>query len=288
MTSNRRTATRPTRPFDRRSVPRLSLACLGLIASSCGADTAGTAIEWDMAAVSVIRPGAGDPSAFITSSGWSVELDRADVTFGPVYLHGGEARADAVPSLLRWIGPSKAYAHPADSTFDGGPPLGEVLDQNILDLLASQPMPLGRVHGLEGRAQTFEIQLQPPGYSTPGAASADMTIMNGHSFVFAGVARRGDVERPFFAAGHLGELDPERTISSIPTDVLLVDASERPGPLLLEVRLDDWFRLVDFSALSEQDEEGRFLLPPGTVEGESLRRGIRSRTAYELTWSQRP
>jgi len=241
-----------------------------------------------MAAVSVIRPGAGHRSAFTTRSGWSVELDRAEVVLGPIYLHGGGARADAVPSLLPWLGLSKAYAHPADSTFDGGPPLGEVLDQNVLDLLESEPMPLARVYGLEGRAQTFEIQLHPPGYSTSGAASADMTTMDGHSFVFEGVARRGEVERPFFAAGHLGELETERAITSIPTDVRLLDASERAGPLLLEVRLDDWFRLVDFSALSEQDEEGRYLLPPGTVEGESLRRGIRSRTAYDLTWSQQP
>ncbi|HJL42143.1 MAG TPA: hypothetical protein RMG48_12650 [Myxococcales bacterium LLY-WYZ-16_1] len=281
-------ANRSLAQIHRRAGVRLALAFTAATAVGCGADTAGTAIQWDMAAISTVSPEAGGHDAFTTRSGWSVELDRADVVLGPIYLHGGGVRADAMPSFLRWLGPSTAYAHPADSTFDGGPPLGDVLEQNVVNLLQREPTRLGRVFGLQGRAQTFEIQLHPPGYSTAGPSSTEMTTMNDHSFVFEGVARRGEVERRFFAAGNLGQLESERTISSIPADVLLVDESERPGPLLVEVRLDDWFRFVDFASLTEQDEQGRFVLPAGTVEGDSLRRGIRSRTAYDLHWGPQP
>lgn len=267
----------------RRGALGAARAVLPFLIAACGSETAGRSIQFDVAVEPVAQ--STELSSFESRSGWAVEFDRADVVFGPVYFHAGGERAGLGPSLWEWLGPSKAYAHPADSTFEGGAPLGDVLEQFVVDMLQTAPSSLGRVAGLEGRAESFEVQLHPPGYARAGSQASRMADMDGHSFIFEGVARRDGEERPFVAEGFLGDLDPERAITSIDADVALVDVSERPGPLLLRVQFQDWFRFVDFGALTEQDAEGRFTLPAGTVEGDALRRGIRSRSTFGLEWS---
>ncbi len=277
-------------PIDARIARRVlfASALAALAVSGCGAETAGTPIQYEMAVSSTVSRPTESASSFTLDSGWSVELERAEVVLGPIFIQGGGRRASILPSLLELLGPAKAYAHPSDSTFDGGPPLGEFLDQQVVDLLEKGSTSLGLSDGLAGLAQTFELQFHPPGYATSQPDSPQMMTMGGHSFVLEGVARKDGEERPFLAAGDLGRLASERAVTSIDTDVTLVDVTERAGPLLLSVQLDAWFRFVDFATLSEQDDQGRYLLPQGTVGGDSLRRGIRSRTAYGLSWSPQP
>jgi hypothetical protein len=271
------------------SRPQASLglgAALAVALTACGAGTAGESIQFDVAVLS--EADGESVSSFTTRAGWNVELDRAEVILGPIHLHGGGLRASRWPPILDWLGPSKAYAHPADATFDGGPPLGDVIDQHVVDLLSQGTIPLARVYGLAGQVETFEVQIHPSGYSTVGSKAHRMASMGDHAFVLEGTASKNGEERQFVAAGNLGDEEPERTITSIETDIWLVDHTERAGPLVLHVDVAAWFRFVDFAAATELDERGRYRLPSGTVVGDSLRRGIRSRTAYHLEWSDHP
>lgn len=217
----------------------------------------------------------------MNEAGWLIELDIAQVVVGPVYFHGGGKRASL---WRRLIGPSVAYAHPADATFDEGPPLGDVLDQYVADLATGAPTPLGLVHGLKGQLVTFELQLHPPGASTSGSPASALASMGGNTFVLEGRARKGDHEVPFAAYGDLSEVPAERAITSINADLALEDRRRQPGRLLIEIHVDEWFRRVDFDPSGPADERGRARFPLGSRLGAALRWGIGSKFSYRAQW----
>lgn len=257
------------------------LAALALVAG-CG-DTAGESIEFAAAVRAVVAPSSGEsPGAFVNAKGWAIELERADVVLGPIYLHGGGRRAQAwLPNLI-----PVAYAHPADATFDQGPPLGDILDQHLVDLTGSQPRSLGTVYGLKGQLATLEVQLHPPGASTAGSPEAELAAMGGASFVLEGSARKGEQTVHFAARGNLSDVASERVVGSIDADVALRDAADRPGRLVIEVHVDEWFRQVDLDGEHELDDQGRVRFPLGSRAGNALRWGVGSRFAYSARWSE--
>lgn len=266
----------------------LTLAALAAGSSACGGQATGEAIEFEAAARGVSSTPSG-PRVFRTDTGWSVELEAARIIVGPIHLTGDGRRADRSRSRFPFSGPSVAYAGPGDPTgFEPQPALGDVLDQYVVDLLHPEPTSLGRVFGLKGHLAAVEVQLHPPGHSTPGSSGADLSSMRGHSFVLEGVATRDDRSVRFAAAGHLGNLDAERTVTRIDASLPLADREEQPGQLILDIHVDEWLRQIDFGSLTERDAEGRYQLPADSPPGATLRQGIRSRLAYSLSWSTHP
>lgn len=269
-------------PVRRRSAVRRGwLLAAGLVVG-CG-ETAGESIEFSAAVLPVVGSAAGETSrAFVNARGWDIELDRAEVVLGPIYLHGGGRRAQLwLPSLV-----PVAYAHPADATFDQGPPLGDILDQHLVDLTDGAPSFLGTVFGLKGQLATLEVQIHPPGAASPGSPEADLASMGATSFALEGTARKDGTQLSFAAHGDLSEVASERVIGSIDADVALRDAEERPGRLVIEIDVAEWFRQVDFSREHEVDERGRVRFPIGSPLGNALRWGIGSRFAYSARWSE--
>lgn len=268
---------RPTRAA--RVSAGVILGSLGLLAVRCGGLTAGDLVKYEAAAAAVTTTATATPARFTTATGWTVALDTALVLLGPVYLYGGGERADTwgLPDVL---GPGVAYAHPADATFDRGPVLGDVLDQYVVDLLDPNPTSLGIVPGVEGTMATMELHLHPPGFTALGSPLAELERLGGHTFVLEGTARRGGTSIPFAARGHLEGEPTQRVVESIEVAVELDDREDRPGRLVIHVRIDEWFRFVDFDRLEDRPDS----FAPETVAGAALRRGIRSRFAYGAEW----
>ncbi len=265
------------------ALPRRRTSMLGAItlafaaAAGCGGLTAGDLITYEVAAASTTAT--ASPERFPSATAWTIELDTALVLVGPVYLYGGGQRAESW-GLPAWLGPRVAYAHPADATFDRGPVLGDVLDQFVVDLLDPSPTSLGIVPGVAGTTATMELHLHPAGFTALGSPVAELEPLGGATFLLEGRASRGDVTVPFSARGDLVGQPAQRVVESVEVGVELSDRGDSPGRLIIQIRVDEWFRFVDFARLEDVPDP----FAPETVAGAALRRGIRSRFAYGAEW----
>lgn len=257
----------------RRALRLAALTGLASALSYCGGSTRGTPIELEVEVTATAA--SGDPARFETATGWAVTLDEAAVRFGPVWFYGGGRRASLE---LPRPGLRAALAHPADGTFDRGPVLSEILAQHAVDLLAG-PTPLGTYEGIEGQLETLEVQLRPDGYGPLGIDAA-AAALDGATFRLAGVAQKDGARVPFVAEGDLPEA--QQVIDSIDTDLSL---DGRSGRLVIEIHLDEWLGLVEFSALSTTDPSGDFVFAADQQPTAALHRGLRSRFAYRARWS---
>jgi hypothetical protein len=250
---------------------------------SCGAQTQGRAISFRTAVQGGVADGQTG-AAFVTSKGWSVELQSARTVVGPVYFYGGAPMARSIP--LSSLFASVALACPTHAQYDYGAILGEVLEQHVVDLLADAPTSTGEVPGEAGTCQSAELHLHPPGDDRLAKASpkAAFDQLGGHTVVIAGTATKGETTRPFRVALDIPKEGTMRIVQNIAADVELDDATTKPGTMVVVVLLDAWFDQVDFSSLSETDEDERYLFSEDTQARAALLQAMRNRYSYRVDW----
>jgi hypothetical protein len=235
----------------RRRLAALALATLALaaLATSQGCDATGRA------RVEIPLHGAGSEPGAFDVEGWSVELSRADVAFGPFWLCATES---------------------ADPEFCDAALL-ELRETIALDALDPAPHMLATMPGITGTARSgmFDYGISWPATAT--RARANPGAPEERSAVFLGRATRGAVSFAF-----------EARIEVVPImQGALVVRGQRIAPHAivssddaLVVRVDPraWWRRVDFDRLAARAVDP-VILAPGDPDYEAL---IVAMTAGEL------
>jgi len=252
---------------------------------ACNVETSGEAIRFATAARGITSD--GQPvGEFENSKGWTVNLDRALVSLGPVYFYGGEPMARSTPIFEAFGG--VAHACPTHSQYDYGAVLGEVLSQYAVDLLAAEPTSTGEVDGEAGTCHSIELHIHPVGAEQlPAGSPADeLDELEGASILLEGVATRDEGSVPFRAVLDIPDEGTMRVVQNIEGNVELDDNSNRPGTAVVQILVDAWFENVDFSSLTETDDDGTFLFTEDTQAQVALLQAVRNRYSYSLEWSE--
>jgi len=207
------------------------------------------------------------PLTFVNERGWTITLEKANVTVGPVYLNVIAPLRDDESSFVPWIGVRRAFGD--DDHLGAGRDVGEVLGQVTFDAL-SPSFTSFAVQGTmtQEQVRTAEIWFWPPPDQTPEAVNIDSPVID-----VAGEAVRGDVAVRFRGALILndawtsdakpGERSAQpvtalRKLRGIPTSFFPTEGGA------LEIRFDirPLFRGADFSNLASNpaDKDGRKIL----------------------------
>jgi hypothetical protein len=147
-----------------------------------------------------------EPGLITLDDGATIELSRAALSFGPVYVF-----EQAPPTARRWwqrasdLFISSAFAHAGHDFFSGGRVMTEWITPVVLDLLVPRH-DLGEVPAIAGRARSMSVHL------LRNEANGGQTLS------VSGTWRRGDVARPFSIAVELtGGFDDQR-VDFVPLD----------------------------------------------------------------------
>lgn len=249
------------------------VACAALFFAGfagCGVETAGEYATYSVAARGVTSN--GTPSSFESQAGWKIELTDARALVGPVYFYAGEARASLFDTLL---GINSAYACAAHSQFSSGETLGQIPLQFGVDLLSGETE-LGQVDGARGTVRSVELHLQDPGAVDAGNDMAE--AMTGSTVVLEGTASKDGQSVPFIAEVTLSEEGTVQIVDSISASAPV----EQGSNVMIDIELDRWFAAVDFSSLTEQDGEGRFIVSAGTQAFGAMTYSVRARSAFSI------
>ncbi|MCC7380766.1 MAG: hypothetical protein IT384_02995 [Deltaproteobacteria bacterium] len=205
----------------------------------------------------------GRRGALLTTRGWAISLEQAQLHAGPVrFFEGAPLFGQSAPPRrwYQWLAPaviSSAHAHPGH--YVPGEALGDVLATTTIDLLAPTPTHLGAGDGVSGRYNSAEIALSPA--ADLGAACARIS----------GVATKGGRSISFSTA----VAGPE-TIRGIAFGAEVSAAAS----VVLTVDLDAWIARIDFDALPAGTATVAF--PPQTQGYNAFQRGLVSSAAYQF------
>jgi hypothetical protein len=245
----------------------LSLGQLALGASqtACSGDdtTSGKRVEL----VTRVR---ADTLSFTNAFAWTVELDVALLSIGPLrYLEGAPVARNSR------FGIREAHAHPGHYV-EGGT-LGEMLEPTTVDL--SAPMTeVFRGSGVTGEALSARFTFQdPPAGDLAGELSPHVVLVEGS-------ATSGTTTLRFRASAQLADIvDPEGN-PFVTGCTFEEGAIGGDGSVLLTVSPALWFDQVDFSALEPNGGE-RVELEAGGTPHKAFARGLKKGAAYLFRYS---
>jgi hypothetical protein len=183
---------------------------------------------------------------------WQIELERAHLAFGPLYLCPGH-RAGASCDTAR----------------------AEYLDSALIDLLDPEPSRAGTMVGVSGAVRSWMYDL-----GLPSLLTADVPLvleaarmLDGHSMVMVGRAFRPGLEVPFVAEIALQrEPDTEQGLPLVRkggSDVFFHEITGSEDALSMHFDPRPWLAQVDFDAFTEVatcGESDRTLVCSGSVE----------------------
>jgi len=246
----------------------LSLAelALGAAAAACsgGATTGGKRVEL----ATRVR---ADALSFTNAFGWTVELDVALLSVGPLrYLEGAPVASRVRPFRIR-----EAHAHPGHYV-EGGT-LGEMLAPRTVDLTAGVTE-LTRAPGVTGEALSARFTFQhPPAGELAKELAPEVVLLEG-------TATSGSDRLRFrLSAGLADVLDADG--NPFVTGCTLEDGSiDGDGSVLLTVLPSLWLDQVDFSGL-ESSGEAATELPAGSLPHKAFARGLKKAGAYSFRYS---
>lgn len=259
------------------------LRACGLVGSfllaACAVDTGSGSLDFEAYAAGPKQMAGAESYLFTTVSGYEVELSRASLRVGAIYLN----QQRPLPGS------------PKQACFLPGMYVAEVTSGVTVDLLSSELQAFGASgSGLLERAYTAQIWLLGEG--------ADIDALNDTAVIFdaAGIARRGAEEWPFEASLTIGAqrrqtpADPkkpgdnpicaERIVSPIPVNLKPSEGDR----LVLRIDPAVFFRQVKFEELSQVQAEPPLYRFRDESEGQpslNLYRGLHStRSAYQFSW----
>jgi hypothetical protein len=223
------------------------------------------------------RRDGGPPGDFTTSTGWTVHLEAARLSAGPIYLYENAPPAASLHRwwrLDRWLVPA-ARAHAGDQHFAGGAVLAEYVGQVSFDALSPTPVDLGTTPATVARALSFSLRLDPAG-------GADETPLRGHQAYVRGTAMRGDVRVDFAGTLDLPAQGSQRRVEGLPLEADLDDG----GVMTLVVHPDAWFDAADFATLPAAADGGvRTITADGAVRAAWMA-GVRGYRSYTGRWTR--
>ena len=277
------------------------LSMFGLLAcaTSCG-QTPGHPVLFDVA-LEALPGDDGDTARFTSATGWTVELDRAVIAIGPLYLYENPPQAREADTsrplhalldfhgldfdtLVEWIEPS-AHAHPGDNLFDGGAIKGEMLDQVAFDLIGEpgQASPgkagLGLARGVAGSVGSVSVILWEPSGGTLGPADL---LEDHHAYVIGRASKEG-VTIEFAGGIQIPDIGVKRRVDGLAAAFELAD----DGLLIVGVDPAAWFDQANFDLLptqSVQDEQGRWQISEDTQVSIAWNLALHRPYAWTIRW----
>lgn len=233
------------------------LVPLLLLMSACASDTEGERVSFQLMATA-----SGDDAPFATASGWTIDIQQAEVVLGPVFLFDAEPIARAPWSS--WL-VSEAHAHVPTQA---GAVLGEVIDQVRIDLLAASPALLADVYGQAGVARSIEVQLFRAGEVS--------TAATGDTVVLAGQAQREGITIPFEFRWSPDAGAP----LSITNIAASLDLNSSGAPVQLSLDLASVFYNVDLTATESMTDV--MVIETGSEAGQAIASGLASRWSWSV------
>ena len=199
-------------------------------------------------------------------NGWSIELSRADLAFGPLYLCAG-SRAGALceTARLEWV------------------------DSAVVNVLAAEDREVGALHGVTGTVRSWMYDLGITSLLTqqrPVSLSASEELA-GNSVILEGVARKEQLAIPF-----LFEI-PIQQETEIGVSVVRKSGSDRfdhevtgeEPALTLRFDARPWVRDIDFESIVES---GELRFAPDSQGYRALENAIVAGEPPAFEWSDTP
>lgn len=235
---------------------RIFCALITLAAAGCGETEERIRVDLTLKAE-------GSRGAILTTNGWAITLEQAELHAGPVRFFEGAplfGRSVAPRRWYEWLAPAvipSAHAHPGH--YVAGEALGDVLAPTTIDLLSPAPTSLGAGNGVSGQYNSAEVTLSPA--ADLGATSARIS----------GAATKGGRSISFSTA----VAGPE-TIRGIAFGAEVTAAAS----VVLTVDLGAWVGRIDFDALPAGTATVAFTLE--TQGYNAFQRGLVSSAAYQF------
>ncbi|CAN5199402.1 hypothetical protein BH09MYX1_BH09MYX1_64140 [soil metagenome] len=239
------------------------------------------------------------PLSFVNENGWTITLQKANVTLGPVYLNVIAPLRTAGFSGLSFV----KTAHAAgDSHLDAGRVVGEVLGQVSFDALSQAEVPFAtRGTITEEEVRTLDVWFYPaPGIApeTTKIATVALDVVGDAVKGADHVAFRGnlvldDAWLPNAQPGARGgqTILGVRQVRGIPADFYPTEG----GHLTMRFDVRACFRAAEFSNLSGSlsDPDGTKILvqaKSGTTTTDqvmtNLYQGVRATKTYSVAWTR--
>lgn len=268
---------------------------LGAALMACGGSTGGERFDFEAAAGGIERAETG-PLQFVNQLGWSIQLSRADVTIGPIYLNTvAPLRTGAMSFWSRFVPTAQAAG---EEHLDGGRIVGEVLGQVQFSALSPALVPFATSGSVTAeRVRTTDLWFYPPPGVSPETSKGVPASLS-----IAGVATRGTETVSFRGALTINDdwlpaatpgSRASKTVMSL-RQVRGVASSFLPargGKLQLRVDVRPMLRGADFSSLSSNktDADGTRILSQTVGSTDqvmtNLYQGLRTTNGpYEVQW----
>lgn len=283
----------------RRALP-LAFAVAALAASACASATGGKRFEFQARAGGVIPDGVRTDAGFVftNANGWTITLDRASVTLGPVYLNVVAPLRQETTGLLGLF-VKNAWAH-GEGHLGSGRVVGEVLGQVTFDALSPEPVAFPTSGSVtQEDIRSAEIWFYPrPGVS-PETTKIDTVALDvrgtaerdGTTVPFRGSLVLDDTWQPEQAAGTRGTqaITDIRQVRGVPAAFYPVEG----GTLDVRIDVTRLFRGADFGnlAANPKDPDGTTRLvqsKTGSVTTDqvmtNLYQGLRATGSYTVRW----
>ncbi|MEY4514515.1 MAG: hypothetical protein RLZZ450_6637 [Pseudomonadota bacterium] len=221
----------------------VSLSCL-LLACAGSDTTTGRPVLLHTA----VQADAELAGPFPTETGWTVQLNRAELSIGALYYFDGEPafvlrqQRPLWQRLARALGPSIAHAHPGH--YLAGMALGQVITPQAADLFAGRVV-LPDGNGITGLYRSARLTLAAP-TNEPARSQLESQVA-----VVEGVATKGEQTVYFKLSASFG--DVARSVSQGQVDGCAFDETEveEDGTVTLTVKPHVWFNLVDFTGVAQ-------------------------------------
>ncbi|XXF77970.1 hypothetical protein P2318_33705 [Myxococcaceae bacterium GXIMD 01537] len=215
------------------------------------------------------------PMSGPNEKGWTVQPEALQLSAGPVrFFEGRVLLSRRAPRFDAWalLGVGTAWAHPGH--YIPGDALGELLAPKTVDLLASEPTPLGEASAVTGSYGSMELTL------TRAAAdvAAPFGALAGQSVRVRGTATGPQGQSLRFEA----RVALEKPIEGIRFEKEL--AAEERGRVRIAVDLGKWLGRIDFATASQQGADGEYTFPSDSQAQNALARGVEDTSAYVVTW----
>ena len=209
-----------------------------------------------------------EPAGFTTSTGWEVRLDEAWIVMGPLFAFAPRFEGGAIAAVRSFLWPV-ARAHGGTDPLNGRRVRAEWLPQVVFDAIAAEPLTLGLVEAESGAVDAVTVTLSPP-----EMRAGDET--HGHHLWARGEATRDGVTIPFEGGLDIPDEGLARRVENIPIDAFL----EQGGRWVLTVHASEWFQDAQFDRLTEQNEDGVFLITTESQVRGAWLLGARGTRAY--------
>lgn len=237
--------------------PHLPFLLLALGSLSCG-DTGIPNVRYPLLA-------RGAPAAPFTVGEYTVELEVAELAFGPLYLCAtSAASSDLCPSAV-----------------------SEFADSAVIDLLDGERQALGDVVGFAGEVRSATFDYGITWLSTQRVPTATVAAIAGHSLHVEGTASRdGDTLRFLADLDLTPQAQGTRTVQGARVQG---EGQATATSLTLTFDPQRWWAQVDFeelSALAAMTPDETLVLPKGSRAASALTIAITANYPPEFIWSQ--